>query len=170
MLFRSSLADESGLSRDTVDEVRRLILSKNFFGVSELLDNTSLSGKQKDAFASMPQLFGGFETLEKAKSLSTNKRTDAAIHRLEDIFAIIKERDLEKYVSFDFGSLSQYEYYTGIIFSAFTYGSGEPVAKGGRYDSLLGHFGKDEPAIGVGVTIDTLMTALARLQRRGEDQ
>jgi ATP phosphoribosyltransferase regulatory subunit len=58
--------------------------------------------------------------------------------------------------------LSKFRYYTGIIFSAYTYGVGEPVAKGGRYDSLLGHFGKDEPAVGVGIYLDQLLSALTR--------
>ena len=53
-------------------------------------------------------------------------------------------------------------YYTGIIFSAFTYGTGEPIAKGGRYDQLLAHFGTPYPAVGVGVDIDQLMSARIR--------
>ena len=38
--------------------------------------------------------------------------------------------------------LSKLQYYTGIIFQAYTYGTGEPVVKGGRYNELLKHFGK----------------------------
>ena len=36
------------------------------------------------------------------------------------------------------------------------------MIKGGRYDNLLGHFGKDYPAVGVGLYIDQLMSALSR--------
>ena len=58
--------------------------------------------------------------------------------------------------------LSKYEYYTGIIFQAYTYGTGEPIAKGGRYDNLMAHFGKPEPAVGFCITMDQLMIALSR--------
>ena len=39
---------------------------------------------------------------------------------------------------FDLGDLSEHAYYTGIIFHAYTFGTGEPVVNGGRYDKLLG--------------------------------
>ncbi len=69
---------------------------------------------------------------------------------------------VEKYVSFDLGMLSKYNYYTGVIFKAYTYGVGDAIAKGGRYDNLLGCFGKQAPAIGFAVVIDDLMNALTR--------
>lgn len=58
--------------------------------------------------------------------------------------------------------LSKYQYYTGIIFKAYTYGIGEPVVKGGRYDSLLCHFGKEAPAIGFAAVVDDILEALSR--------
>ena len=58
--------------------------------------------------------------------------------------------------------LSGYHYYTGIIFAGYTFGSGEPIVKGGRYDKLLGYFGKDAPSIGFAVVTDQLLAALSR--------
>ncbi|MDE7031162.1 MAG: ATP phosphoribosyltransferase regulatory subunit, partial [Lachnospiraceae bacterium] len=55
-----------------------------------------------------------------------------------------------------------YNYYTGVIFSAYTYQAGSAVAKGGRYDNLLEKFGKQAPATGFVVMIDDLVTALTR--------
>ena len=75
---------------------------------------------------------------------------------------MLQEKGLERYVSFDFGMLSKYQYYTGIIFHAYTYGTGEPIAKGGRYDNLMAHFGKPEPAVGFGITMEQLMIAMSR--------
>ena len=53
-------------------------------------------------------------------------------------------------------------YYTGIIFRGYTFGTGDAVIKGGRYDGLLGHFGKDAPAVGFVAVIDQLLSALSR--------
>ena len=69
---------------------------------------------------------------------------------------------LSKYISFDLSLLSKYRYYTGIIFKGFTYGTGEPIASGGRYDQLLSYFGKEAPAIGCMISIDPLMEAMRR--------
>ena len=74
---------------------------------------------------------------------------------------------VEQYVSFDFGMLSQYMYYTGIIFRGYTYGTGDAVVKGGRYDSLLSHFGKDAPSVGFVISVGDLMNALLR-QKAGD--
>ena len=60
--------------------------------------------------------------------------------------------------------LSRYNYYTGIIFKAYTYGVGDAVIKGGRYDNLLSQFGKDAPAIGFVAVIDDLLEALSGQQ------
>ena len=54
------------------------------------------------------------------------------------------------------------QYYTGIIFQAYTYGTGEPVVKGGRYNELLKHFGKPAASIGFGLAVDNLLMALSR--------
>ena len=58
--------------------------------------------------------------------------------------------------------ISKYHYYTGVIFRAYTYGTGDAIVKGGRYDNLLGHFGKEAPSIGFAIVIDQLMMALSR--------
>lgn len=58
--------------------------------------------------------------------------------------------------------LNMYQYYTGIVFKGYTYGTGDAIVTGGRYDNLLGQFGKDFAAIGFAVNLDQLMVALER--------
>ena len=113
----------------------------------------------------MPQMFGGPEILDEAEKYAVNDGAREAIVRLREIGGAVRESGHERFLSYDFGLLSKFHYYTGIIFSAFTYGTGEPVAKGGRYDRLLQHFGMDAPAIGVGLYIDQLGNALSRRNR-----
>ncbi len=55
-----------------------------------------------------------------------------------------------------------YGYYSGIIFRAYTYGTGDAVVRGGRYDHLLEKFGKNTPSIGFAIIVDELMSALNR--------
>ncbi|MCR5295451.1 MAG: ATP phosphoribosyltransferase regulatory subunit [Lachnospiraceae bacterium] len=160
--FFKALADASGLSGEEIGSLRALISSKNFFGVEELLGGFAVESRLKEAFVRLPNLFGGPEVLDEAAAFAAAPREKAALERLFAISRILEARGLSRYVSYDFGMLSKFNYYTGIIFSAYTYGTGEPVAKGGRYDNLLGHFGKEEPAVGFGVYIDQLMSALSR--------
>ena len=160
--FFKALVTEAAMSEETINDLRELISNKNYFGVEGLIRQQSLSAELEKAFLCLPQLFGGIKVLDKASTLTANKVALAAVARLREIYEILCIHQVEKYVSFDLGMLSKYHYYTGIIFHGFTYGTGEPLAKGGRYDSLMSHFGKAAPAIGVGFSIDTLLNALAR--------
>ena len=101
------------------------------------------------------------DVLKKARSLTNNARALEAVARLEEIYEILKIYGYEKYVSFDFGMLSKYQYYTGIIFQAYTYGTGEPMIKGGRYNGLMKHFGKPAASIGFAIEVDNLLLALS---------
>lgn len=57
---------------------------------------------------------------------------------------------------------SQLQYYTGIIFQAYTYGSGDALIKGGRYNRLIERFGKKAEAVGFATEVDQLLLALDR--------
>ena len=87
-----------------------------------------------------------------------------ALQRLETVQEILGIYGLEGSVTFDLGMLSHYDYYTGIIFKAYTYGTGEAIVTGGRYDRLIEQFGKKSPAVGLAIVLDQLMNALASQQ------
>ena len=160
-LFQA-LAEEAALSEDVLNELKELISIKNHFGAEELLAKQNLRSDLFEALRDVPQLFGNAEILEKAKGLTRNPAAREALDRLATIYEIVKDYGYEKYVFFDLGLLSKFHYYTGIIFQAYTYGTGEPIVKGGRYDALLQHFGKKAPAIGFCTVMESLMNALER--------
>ena len=160
--FFKSLIDEAGMSEDTVQELRQLISNKNYFGVEELLERQNLSVELTNVFAALPKLFGSLDVLEKARTLTNNPGALKAIDRLEEIYKVLQQYGCEKYITFDLGMLSKYRYYTGIIFQGYTYGTGEPLVKGGRYNRLLEHFGNPAPAIGFGLVMEQVMSALER--------
>ena len=160
--FFKALLEDAKKDDEMERKLRELISNKNNFGVEELIRGQNLPKEFENAFFQLPYLFGGAEILKKAKKLTSNQRAIRAIHRLEEIYEILKCYGYENYVTFDLGMLSKYRYYTGIIFQAYTYGTGEPIVKGGRYDNLLEHFGKAAAASGFGISIDQLMLALSR--------
>ena len=160
--FFQALAEEAALSEDVLNELKELISIKNHFGAEELLAKQNLRSDLFEALRDVPQLFGNAEILEKAKGLTRNPAAREALDRLATIYEIVKDYGYEKYVFFDLGLLSRFHYYTGIIFQAYTYGTGEPIVKGGRYDALLQHFGKKAPAIGFCTVMESLMNPLER--------
>ena len=162
--FYRSLLKEAGLEEEVEEELNQYIENKNYFAVEGLLKNQPVDEGLKKVFLKLPELFGSLEQMQEAKKLTANPGALAAIERLEQVHAILKSYGLADYVSFDLGMLSKYHYYTGIIFKAYTYGTGDYIVTGGRYDKLLVQFGKDTPAVGFAIVVDQVMAALSRQQ------
>ncbi|MBQ0000977.1 MAG: ATP phosphoribosyltransferase regulatory subunit [Clostridiales bacterium] len=160
--YFKSLLKEAGLNDDDEERLRSLISQKNYFGVEDLLSEQNLSEELVKPFRELPQLFGGAEILQRAKELTKNADALKAVERLEEIYDILKIYGCEDYISFDFGMVSKIRYYTGITLQAFTYGTGEALIKGGRYDELMKHFGRPAPAVGFGINLDSLLLAMMR--------
>lgn len=160
--FFKSLVEEAGLSEEATANLRELISNKNYFGVEELIRKQNISDELVQVFTLLPQLFGSKDILEKAKNLTSNVSAKKAIERLEELHEVLVYYQCDEYVTYDLGMLSKYMYYTGIIFQGYTYGTGEPLVKGGRYNQLLAHFGNPAPAIGFGLYMDQVLNALNR--------
>ena len=160
--FFRGLLEDAGMDEEMEEKLRELIENKNYFGVEELVMEQPIPQELKDAFLKLPELFGSLEEIQAAREFTKNPRALRAIDRLEEVNRILEYYDLSEYVSYDLGMLSQYQYYTGIIFKAYTYGTGDYIVNGGRYDKLLVQFGKDAPAVGFGISVDDLMLALSR--------
>lgn len=163
MDFFRGLVQAAELEEDLEQELITLISNKNFFGVEELVDSLHLSAELKELFSMLGNLCMTDDMMSRAKELSARYPVILkALERLDSLMQVLSCYGMEKYVSIELGMLSTYHYYTGIIFSGYTFGSGEPIVKGGRYDNLMDHFGKHAPSIGFAVVIDQLLAALAR--------
>lgn len=160
--FFKSLLRESRFDEEMELELREFISNKNIYGVRELLQPMPIAAGLKEAFAAIPDLFGSVEILEKADACAVTEDAKRALERLRKIYDLLTCYGYEKYITFDLGVVSKYKYYTGIIFQAYTYGTGDAIAKGGRYDTLMDHFGKPAPATGFAFVVDRLMSALSR--------
>ncbi len=160
--FFRGLLEASDMDYDTKEQLRTLIESKNFFGVEELLLEQNLPKHLEEAFLLLPELFGDIDKIKSAKAIVKNETSLKAIQRLEKIQELLDIYELGEYVSYDLGMLSKFSYYTGIIFKAYTYGLGDYIINGGRYDKLLHYFGNNSAAVGFAIEIDRLMLALNR--------
>lgn len=161
--FFQGIAKAAGLTDEQEEELRDLLANKNFLGVEEFAEQLTLSDELKQLML----MLGTFETAAEELSAAEQLAADypmilSAFRELEELGNYLKLYGIEKYISFELGIISSYHYYTGIIFAGYTFGTGEPVVRGGRYDKLLTYFGKNEPAIGFAIVVDQLMAALSR--------
>ena len=144
------------------EQIHEYIENKNALGMEILLSDLSMKDCYRNILLEYNDLYGDVTMLEKAKKLTINPRCQAAIARLEEVYEVLKLYGYEKYVSFDLGMVNHFDYYTGIIFRGYTYGTGDAIGKGGRYDNLLAQFGKEASASGFTILIDGVLSALSR--------
>ena len=160
MNYFKGICDEASLSEETLEELRSYISAKNYFGAEELLITNRMPQELIGMLLEVSEI-SSIEELRALKKKISNQRSLRAIERLEQVYeTVASQYGLEKYISFDLGMLSKFHYYTGIIVKAYTYGVGDAIVKGGRYDALLTQFGKEAPAIGCVFLLDDIMSAL----------
>ena len=160
--FFNSLIRSAGVEGPVEERLRELINNRNFFGVDELLIESSCNNECKHAFSVLPELVGGVEVLDLAKEIAPDAKSLKAIKRLETTFQMLRSYHVDRYISFDLSMCGIYGYYTGIIFRGYTFGTGDAIVKGGRYDHLIEKFGRQMPSIGFAIVIDELMIAMQR--------
>ncbi|MBR6229936.1 MAG: ATP phosphoribosyltransferase regulatory subunit [Eubacterium sp.] len=159
-VFRG-LVREAGLGRDEIIKLRSFIENKNSHAVETLLSDRDIDHGVREVLIRLPEIFADESPLQFVKDRVHDEETLSAIDRLEKLHEILEGFDMHSYVTLDLGMLGHMDYYTGVIFKAYTYGSGEAIASGGRYDALMAQFGKDAPAVGVVFLLDQLMEALS---------
>ena len=168
--FFDALLDAASLRRKQANDLRDLLNNKNFLGVEEFVEKLEIEEELKKLFLLLADFDITDEDLANAKVWSSAyPRIAKAMDSLDELNNNLKENGIEKYVSFELGTISNYEYYTGIIFAGYTYGLGEPIVKGGRYDTLLSNFDKDAPAIGFAFVVDQLLTAVNKLSAEKQE-
>ncbi len=156
------MMEAAGFDEEEEDVVRDLIMNNNFFGVDSFLEARHLDQELKRLFSVIGKLYQSAEEFQAARAAAEKyPKIQAAMEHLEKLQSLTLLYGIDKYISFELGVVSSYKYYSGMIFHGYTFGSGEPIVKGGRYDRLLKHFGKDAPAIGFVIVTDQLMAALS---------
>ena len=160
--FFKGMIEEAGLDSETEKRIKEYIHSKNFFGLTEFVNTLNIPAERKAALKSFESLFGGLDMLDRAETLVTNPVSLESIDRMRKVYTALASYGYEKYVSFDLSMINRFNYYTGIIFRGYTYGTGDAIVKGGRYNDLLEKFGKKAPSVGFAIYVDDLMNAIAR--------
>jgi ATP phosphoribosyltransferase regulatory subunit len=161
------LMDHLGATPEQKETIHSLIASKNYAGLSDILESFPES-HTAEILRELPKLFGGREALLKARKLFNgyDEKLLEMLSYLERIFRGLTDLGLDK-VMIDFGLVHQAEYYSSLIFRGYIASAGEPVLSGGRYDELFRDFGEDLPATGFGINVDQLAAGLLKGSENG---
>ena len=150
--FFRSLAERMELEEEQVEELRTLIEGKNFAALGDFLEPYQ-DRPATAALRRLSRLFGGAEVLDEAEALAGE---NLSIAYLRELYSALRGAGYEKYLRFDLGLVHQIDYYTGVVFRGYVEGAGDAVLSGGRYDGLVGAFGRSAPATGFAIDVDAV--------------
>lgn len=153
--YFKELVNKLGVDEMVEEEIRMLISAKNYPALNDLLDTIGDNSVIK-TLKQLPRLFGSVEVFDKASQLYTDEKTNAILENLREVYNSLSSLGYEGKISVDLGIVSHTDYYTGIVFRGYISGVGAAVLKGGRYDRLIGEFGREANAVGFGVNVDAV--------------
>ena len=132
-------------------EVRRWIDRKDRGSLRGAL--TNLTGDAR-ALMTLPFVIGRRDALDEALRTAPQASRNGLEHLLALDAALTKEE--RAHIVYDLGEVRGLDYYTGIHFEIYIGGAGRAAGAGGRYDDLMGRFGRPMSAVGVALDLDTI--------------
>jgi ATP phosphoribosyltransferase regulatory subunit len=167
MAFFRAIVAELEFSPAQVEALKGAIDRKDEAGLRKSLMEWEIDDGHAAALSELPHLCGGGEALERAASLAPNAGAHRAIENLSHIYDLLSAQGLAEHLVIDLGEARGMDYYTGITIEGFSPGLGFSICNGGRYDELIGRYGRPLPAVGFGLGVERVLLAL---EEQGEQE
>jgi ATP phosphoribosyltransferase regulatory subunit len=159
----SGLLAGTELEPAALERLRERVEAKDPAGVREALGEARLAGPVAEGIVRLTTLAGDASVLrEAAQALSFSEGARAAVDELSRTVETLSAAGLGAHLAVDLGEVRSLDYYTGLVFRVYARGLGFEVGGGGRYDTLLGRFGRPFPAVGFMLGLDRVDLLLER--------
>ena len=155
-LYRDLLAS-CDVAEEEHDALLRLLWRRELPELERRVDRLGLGPEARRLLVELPALRGGVDVLERVDG--------AAVERLRAVYELLGERGAAERVILDLGMLRELGYYTATIFEVYDPAVAFALGGGGRYDDLLGRFGRARPACGAGLDVTRVHVAQLEEER-----
>jgi ATP phosphoribosyltransferase regulatory subunit len=146
--------------------VREAAARKDLGKIEALLTKAGVRGSNAKALLALPTLVGGQDVLEAAGRLAPRSEDcRRSLGQLRELWQRVSAAGMSEYLLLDMGEVRRMEYYTGLVFDIYAEGIGGEIGGGGRYDHLIGRFGREIPATGFAFDLDCLLQLSAAAPR-----
>lgn len=154
-----SLARVAGLDPIRERTFFDLLQRKAIPEIEETLSAWQLDAEVGRQLRALVELNGGAGVLAEARAAlaAAPVQVSAAIAHLETVIVRLQESHPDLDVHVDLGELRGYSYHTGLVFAAFVPGSGQEIARGGRYNDIGRVFGRARAATGFSTDLRQLL-------------
>ena len=162
-LYRQLLA-ELAVPEEPRDRILELLAAHDLVGLEDEVAALGLDSAARETLLRLPNLRGGSEVLEEARHLG-GAAVERATERLSATFRAAEARGVGPRINLDLGLLRDLGYYTGAILEVYDPALGHVLGGGGRYDELMGRFGRPLPAAGFALYLERVHVAQAEEER-----
>jgi ATP phosphoribosyltransferase regulatory subunit len=159
-LYRQLLAS-FGVPTEAHLPVLESLSRRDLVGLEGQVDQLGLDAEERDALLRLPELRGGPEVLDRAASGVGGGPAGVGVDGLRALHGLLAERGVADRVIFDLGLVRELGYYTGSVFEVYDPAVGFTLGGGGRYDDLIGRFGRYLPACGLALDVQRVHLAQA---------
>ncbi|MDR0233929.1 MAG: ATP phosphoribosyltransferase regulatory subunit [Zoogloeaceae bacterium] len=159
-IFRA-LIEGAGANTEASEAIFSRLQSKDEPGLAVI--TAELPAPFGEAILALSGLYGGTETLAKARQVLPNLPTIATSL---DTLAFLAESVPEWSVMIDLADLRGYHYHNGAVFAAYVPGYPAAIALGGRYDGVGKSFGRARPATGFSLDLRELTRLSGTVSRQ----
>lgn len=158
--FFTALLVRSGLSSEGQKRVELAAARKDMPLLEELLVREGVAKSTARVILEVLELCGGPEVLARGRKLVGRDR--ALLTPLDRLAHVYERLDSSRRSSvlIDLGEFRGFEYYDGIVFDVFAPGIGAELGGGGRYDHLMGRFGRTAASTGFALDVDRVFRAI----------
>jgi ATP phosphoribosyltransferase regulatory subunit len=168
-LYRQLLT-EVGVEGQARDRILDRLAAHDLVGLELAVDEVEgLAAEARATLLALPAMRGGPEVLDRATELGGDA-VERATARMRATYQALAARGVSDRVRLDLGLLRDLGYYTGAILEVYDPALGHILGGGGRYDTLLGRFGRELPAVGFALYVERLHVAQTEEERQGKGE
>src|SRR5262245_23667466 len=161
----SQLLGELGVGTEDRARILDRLAAHDLVGLEVAVEEVDgLAGQARATLLALPAMRGGREVLDQATALGGDV-VERATRRLRATYDELAERGVVDRVRLDLGLLRDLGYYSGAILEVYDAALGHILGGGGRYDGLLGRFGRELPAAGFALYLERVHVAQAEEER-----
>jgi ATP phosphoribosyltransferase regulatory subunit len=159
--FFTALLARSGMSAEGQKRAEQAAARKDLPYLEQILQDEHVSKAVGRAILEAPELYGRTEVLDRGRILAGRDRAQrAALDRLAQLYRLLTSSGLGDQLVLDLGEFRGFDYYDGVVFDVFAGTLGCELGGGGRYNHLIGRFGRDLPSTGFALDVNRLFRAL----------
>lgn len=159
--FYQALLAKSGMSAQGQKHAEIAAAKKDLPNLERILKCERVPSTLARAILEAPGRYGREEVLQWGRKVAgRDQRLVKPIERLTQVYRLLEATGIKDHLLLDLGEFRGFDYYDGLVFDVFSGKVGCELGGGGRYNHLIGRFGRELPSTGFALDIDRVFHAL----------